>query len=68
MLAFMSFLSLQILDGSIIEYELRTNLNQLMPWIEYIVRCDWMAHGQRYVYISCRLFVIFVKEELTYSK
>jgi len=36
----------EILDGSIIEYELRTDLNKLIPWIEYIVRCEWMSHGQ----------------------
>eukprot|EP00794_Sanderia_malayensis_P019404 gene19404-21327_t len=38
--------SKEILDGSIFEHELRYELSSLIPWVEYIVRCEWMADGK----------------------
>eukprot|EP00111_Clytia_hemisphaerica_P018750 TCONS_00055458-protein len=36
----------EFLDGSIVEYELRNDLQELFPWAEYIVRCGWMPDGK----------------------
>ncbi|XP_065063849.1 dipeptidyl peptidase 9-like [Rhopilema esculentum] len=36
----------EILDGSIFEHDSKVDLKELIPWAEYLVRCEWMSDGK----------------------
>ena len=58
----------QFLDGSIVEYELRNDLKELFPWIEYIVRCGWMPDGKQLSVIHGISFWLFLFTPVEFHK